>query len=78
MLQLSTGEVGMAITRSEQSLELIRTAYETAEDELVLTSFQIRRSQKALIEQLAKSNSESQATVLRAIIDEWCECKLRE
>ena len=68
-------EVRMAIVRSASALDAIRNAYE-GEGDLVLTSLQIRRGQKELLETLAKQGGESQASVLRAIIDEWCESKL--
>lgn len=38
---------------------------------LRLTSYKIRIDQKAMIEAMAKSEGESQATILRRIIDEW-------
>lgn len=68
----------MAIVRSTQALELIRDAYEKHDEELVLTSFKLRRAQKGMIEKLASWNAESQAAVIRAIIDEWSEMKARE
>lgn len=69
----------MSLVRSSQSLDLIRKAYEgSAEAELVLTSYQLRKPQKDMIKGLASRNAMHQAAILRAIIDEWCEMKLRE
>lgn len=69
----------MGIVRSAQSLDLIRKSRNHNGDaELVLTSFQLRREQKEMIDALAKRTGEKQATIVRAIIDDWCEMKLRE
>lgn len=69
----------MSFVRSEQSLDLIQKSYDGNEEaELVLTSYQLRRPQKEMIKGLAKRNASHQAVILRAIIDEWCEMKLRE
>jgi hypothetical protein len=72
-------EVEMGVVRSARSLDLIRDARnQNGKAKLVLTSFQLRQSQKDLIESLAEQSGESQATIVRAIFDEWCEMKLRE
>lgn len=69
----------MAIIRSPGSRELVRETYEAEEGaELVLTSFQLRRAQKEMINQLADWNAISQAALIRTIIDEWCELNLRD
>lgn len=65
----------MGLVRSARSLELVRSAYES-DGELVRTLIQLRKGQKDLIESLSASSGNSQAAVLRAIIDEWCEQKL--
>jgi len=67
------------LVRSDQSLDLIEQAYKgVAESELVLTSYQLRQAQKNMLAELASRNAMSQAAVIRAIIDEWCEMKLRD
>lgn len=66
------------LIRSERSLDLVKQAYESHNgSDLTLTSFKIRQAQHDLIKALAESTSESQASIVRAIIDEWCEAKLR-
>lgn len=67
----------MSIVRSADSLAIIKRAYEGNGD-LKLTSLHVRGGQKELLEELARRSGESQASVLRAIIDEWCEIKLAE
>lgn len=67
----------MSIVRSADSLNLIRAAYE-GNGELKLTSLHIRAGQKTMLEELARKSGESQAAVIRAILDEWCEHKLSE
>ena len=73
-------EVGMSVIRSTRSLEEVLSVVEDGNDVAVMTviSYTIREDQKRLIEELSKRNGESQATVLRAIIDEWVEQKLRD
>ena len=69
----------MGVVRSAQSLDVLRsTTEQQGAANLILTSFQLRKSQKSMIEDLAKRNGESQATVIRAIIDEWVDMKLRD
>lgn len=68
-------EMKMSLVRSARSLELVKNAYEGNGD-LVITSLQVRRGQKELLEGLADLSNSSQAAVLRIIIDEWCESKI--
>lgn len=68
-------EVDMALIRNAKALNLLKSS-NGIETSLVLTSFQLRKDQKELIEKLAEQNSERQATIIRAIIDEWREMKL--
>lgn len=72
---ISKREIAMSLVRSARSLNLVKSAYE-GNGELVITSLQVRKGQKELLEGLAALNSMSQASVLRTIIDEWCEMKL--
>lgn len=65
----------MSIVRSAESLAIIKEAYE-GNGELQTTSIKVRKGQKEMIDKLASQSGESQASVLRAIIDEWCEMKL--
>ena len=67
----------MSIVRSPNSLTIIRNAYE-GDGDLKLTSLHVRAGQKIMLEELARLSGESQASVLRAILDEWCEQKLAE
>lgn len=72
-------EVEMGVVRSAQSLDVLkRSTNQSNGAELTLTSFQLRKDQKVMIEELARRNGESQATVIRAIIDEWVALKMRE
>ena len=77
-LIMAVGEVGMAVVRSADARELVRETYEANDAKLVLTSFQLRRPQKEMINKLAEWNAISQAALIRTIIDEWCEMNLRE
>ena len=64
---------------SSQPAEIIRAAYNSRQDgqgQLVLTSFHLRKDQKDLVEALALWSGERQATVIRQILDEWCEMTL--
>lgn len=70
-------EITMSLVRSAHSFKLIKDAYEGNGD-LVITSLQVRKGQKDLLEGLADLNSSSQAAVLRTIIDEWCESKIAQ
>ena len=68
-------EVQMAVVRTPSAIAAIKKAYKS-NGKLVLTSLKVREGQKVLLESLAKQSGESQAAILRAIIDEWCEMKL--
>jgi len=50
---------------------IVRHHRANGNDELVLTSYMLRQGQHGLIKALAKFTGHSQATVIRAIIDEW-------
>lgn len=65
----------MAIVRTPASLAFIKRAYE-GNGEFVILGLQVRTSQKELLKDLAQQSGESQASILRAIIDEWCEYQL--
>lgn len=71
-------EADMSVIIDAHSLSLLKEAKDQPNGKLVLTSFQLRQSQKDLIDALARNASESQATVIRTIIDEWRELKLKE
>lgn len=72
----------MAVVRTARSLNQILDLVELGDVDgaatLVLTSTHLRNDQKRMIEELARRSGESQATILRAIIDEWIELRLRE
>ena len=65
----------MAIVRSPDSLALIKKGYEGNGDFVVL-GLQVRTSQRTMLQELSQQSGESQASILRAIIDEWCEYTL--
>ena len=65
----------MAVVRTPSAITAIKKAY-GSNGKLVLTSLKVREGQKVLLESLSKQSGESQAAILRAIIDEWCEMKL--
>ena len=65
----------MAIVRTPASLGIIKKAYEGNGD-LVVLGLQVRGSQRELLKELASQGGETQASILRAIIDEWCEVQL--
>lgn len=65
----------MAIVRSASLLDTIKKAYEGNGDFVVL-GLQVRNSQRELLKDLSSQSGESQASILRAIIDEWCESQL--
>lgn len=71
-------EVSMSVVRSAQSLKevLEHSKNDGSSDPLKITSFQLRTEQKTMIDELARRNGESQATIIRAIVDEWVELKL--
>ena len=66
------GGARVAIVRSPASLRAIKKGYEGNGDFVVL-GLQVRSSQREMLQELSKQRGESQASVLRAIIDEWCE-----
>lgn len=65
----------MAIVRTPSLLDIIRKAYEGSGDTVVL-GLKVRTSQRTLLQELSELTGESQASILRAIIDEWCESQL--
>lgn len=76
----------MAVVRTagslSEALEVVEMDLSKGSDDstptLVLTSFHIRKDQKLLVEELARRAGESQATIMRAIIDEWIALRLKE
>lgn len=68
----------MRLGNVERAADLMRDVLADIGDanKVYLTAM-VSPSQKNLIEQLALINRSKQADVLRAIIDEWCEAKLR-
>jgi hypothetical protein len=79
-ISLKPTEAAMNIIRTADSLELIKEALIGNGDDsnLVNASFMIAPKQKAVIEQLSRENRFSQGIILRIIIDEWMEQKVRE
>ncbi len=69
--------IRMSIVRSNESLAVIERGRKGGGG-LKPISLHIRVGQKEMLEELARLTGESQAAVLRAIIDEWCESKLNQ
>lgn len=65
----------MAIVRSASPLDIIRKAYEGNGDTVTL-GLKVREGQRTMLQELSEVTGESQASILRAIIDEWCETQL--
>lgn len=65
----------MALIRSAASLGAVKKGYE-GDGELIVLGLQVRKSQREMLQELSRLTGESQATILRAILDEWCESTL--
>lgn len=68
----------MGVVYSNQSLDIIEYAQDNRDGKLILANYQLRKDQKDMIVKLAKLNGERQATIIRAIIDEWVTTKTRD
>ena len=77
MTHTSQEIAAMKPASSPQSLRILKAAY-GEEIGTVSRNYHLRKEQDDMIGALAELNSESKVTVLRAIIDEWRELKLRE
>jgi hypothetical protein len=77
---ISTKEVlDMRLADVDKAAGLIKAVLADGSDEnKVYLSAMVSPNQKRLVEGLASINRAKQADVLRAIIDEWCEVKLKE
>ena len=62
----------MTVLRSPSFLNAVKTGYE-GNGEFVVLGLQVRKSQREMLKALSQLTGESQATILRAIIDEWSE-----
>ena len=70
---------GMRPSDSPQSLSILRRTYHNGDRAKTISrNFWIREDQDELLEALSKYHGESKVTILRAIIDEWREMKLRD
>lgn len=67
----------MSVVRSGASLAAVKEGREGS-GRLVLVSYHIRHSQREMLRRLAEDSGESQATILRAILDEWGEMKIAQ
>lgn len=77
-LQLTQEVVGVRTASTTQSRKALKNAYRDPEGFVTVSrNFHIRKEQDDLLGELAHLNSESKVTVLRAIIDEWRDMKLR-
>lgn len=63
--------------KSPQSLTIIRKAYNGNGNEKVSRNFHLRKEQDDMLDALADHYQETKVTVLKAIIDEWREMRLR-
>jgi hypothetical protein len=68
----------MRPTNAPQSLAILKDANAEQESQTVSRNFYLRKDQDDMLQRLAKYHGESKVTVLRFIIDEWRELKLRE
>lgn len=69
----------MSIVRTNDALQILSDAYKgDIAGKTRAKLWHLREEQVRMIEQLADRYSESQITILRAIIDEWREMKLKE
>lgn len=68
----------MSMVRSGSTLDAVKSAYQYDNPKTVSVSYTVRKGQKLMIEALSKATSETQAVVLRKILDEWAEMQLRE
>jgi hypothetical protein len=70
---------GMSVLRSSDALEILKSAYEKGDgSDTVPKRWDLRQEQIEMIRALSERYNESQVTVLRSIIDEWRDMKLRE
>jgi glutamate mutase epsilon subunit len=68
----------MKLAGLDRANDLMRAVLsDTGEENKVYLSAMVLRSQKDLIEELARLNRANQADVLRAIIDEWRQHRLK-
>lgn len=71
------GLIRVNVVRFNNALKVVERGREGGGG-LKPVSLHIRANQKWMLEELARHVGESQAAVLRAIIDEWCEAKLSQ
>ncbi len=79
--QFSTikGVNGMSIVKSADALEILSQAYgKHGGNETKPKRWDLRQEQLELLRGLSERYSESQISILRGIIDEWREMKLKE
>lgn len=68
----------MKLSHTPQTLQIINEAYHNgAGGETVSRNFFIRKEQDDMLKALAEQSGETKVTVLRAVIDEWREMKLK-
>lgn len=69
----------MSAVRSTDALDILMTAYSDKDGrETVPKRWDLRREQLEMIRLLAERYNESQVSMLRSIVDEWREMKIRE
>lgn len=71
--------VGMSVLRSSDALEILENAYGDREGSATIPKrWDLRKEQIEMIRALSERYNESQVSMLRSIIDEWRDMKLRE
>ena len=63
---------GVPIVRTPQAVRLLRRALTDSSGDLVVLGLQVRESQRRMLQDLSYETKESQAALLRGLIDEWC------
>ena len=70
---------GMSVLRSSDALEILENAYGSSSDNATVPKrWDLRKEQIEMIRALSERYNESQVSMLRSIIDEWRDMKLRE
>lgn len=68
----------MKLSSTPQSLQIIRNSYHNGDGGITVSrNFHIRKEQDDMLGLLADHVGESKVTVLRAIIDEWRDMRMK-
>lgn len=77
MVTITKERAPMSAAKTPDALEILLSAY-SGDGSTKPKLWHLRNEQLDLLEKLSERYSESQVSVLRAIIDEWREMKIRE